>query len=185
MRRRRLTANRQDRSAGGLLRIRRNAADQALRSEASSRTDPKVCGSSKAPDRDRSRSPSFLAHSSVALLRREQAPVGDGAEPLRKPPTRSGLQRGPGRRTTTTSYRPRTRPGRLGWRKQAPVGSGTGPLEAADHKDRPRRRRSPRAQCVSAYRIRHTAGGTGAGGSKLPPAWHLAAHDRRAETLWP
>jgi len=113
---------------------------------ASSQTDPKVRGSSKTPDRDRSRSPSFLAHSSVALSRRKQAPVVDGAEPLRRPPTRSGLRRGPGRRTTTTSFRQRTRPGRPGWRKQASVGSCAGPLEAAGHKDRPQRRRNPRAQ---------------------------------------
>lgn len=106
-------------------------------------TDPKVRGSSKVPDRDRSRGPSCQAHSSVALLRREQAPVGDCAEPLRKPPTRSGLRRGPSRRTTTTSCRQRTRLRCLGWRKQAPVGFGAGPLEAAGHKDRPQRRRSP------------------------------------------
>jgi hypothetical protein len=106
-------------------------------------TDPKVRSSSEIPDQNRSRSPSCQAHSSVALLRWEQAPVEDGAEPLRKPPTRSGLRRGPGRRTTTTSYRQRTRLRCLGWRKQAPVGSGAGPSEAAGHKDRPRRRRSP------------------------------------------
>jgi hypothetical protein len=106
-------------------------------------TDPKARDSSEVPDRDRSRGPSCRAHNSVALLRGEQAPFGDGAEPLRKPPTRSGLRRGPGRRTSTTSYRQRTRLRYLGWRKQAPVGSGAGPLEAAGHKDRPRRRRSP------------------------------------------